>query len=106
MGVTACEADRDKLQVSISSETTVFGITFKVSPTYLKSGETVRLEVSQVDDEAVQVVLFSESLGFEEPVTTPAVLEKVVEQTGTHDVGFRYETDAVSIERTTIITVE
>ena len=41
MVVAGCEADREKLEVSISSETTVFGITFKVSPTYLKDRVTV-----------------------------------------------------------------
>lgn len=41
MVVAGCEADREKYDVSISSETTVFGITFKVSPTYLKGRVTV-----------------------------------------------------------------
>ena len=41
MVVAGCEADREKCEVSISSETTVFGITFKVSPTYLKDRVTV-----------------------------------------------------------------
>lgn len=106
MGVIACEPDREKYEVSISSETTVFGITFKVSPTYLKSGETVRLEVSQEDGEAVPVVLFSKSLDFEESVMTPAVVEKVVIPTGTHNVGFRYESEGLSMEESTTITVE
>lgn len=106
MVVAGCEADREKLEVSISSETTVFGITFKVSPTYLKSGETVRLEVSQVDGEAVPLVLFSKSLDFEEPVMTPAVVEKVVIPTGSHDVGFRYESEGLHMEESTTITVE
>lgn len=41
MVVAGCEPDKEKLEVSISSETTVFGITFKVSPTYLKGRMTV-----------------------------------------------------------------
>ena len=106
MGITACEEDKGKLVVDISSETTVSGITFKVSPTYLKSGETVRMEVSQVDGESVPVVLFSKSLDFEESVMTPAVVEKIVIPVGRHDVGFKYDTGTVSIEETTTITVE
>lgn len=106
MGITACEPDNGKWVVETSSETTVSGITFKVSPTYLKSGETVRLEVSQVDGESVPVVLFSKSLDFEESVMTPAVVEKIVIPEGSHDVGFKYDTGAVSIEETTTITVE
>lgn len=106
MGVIACVPDNGKLVVETSSETTVMGITFKVSPTYLKSGETVRLEVSQVEGESVPVVLFSKSLDFEDSVMTPAVVEKIVIPVGRHDVGFKYDAGAVSIEKTTTITVE
>lgn len=101
---TGCEYDKSILESSY--ETTVMGITFKVSPTYLKSGETVRLEVSQVEGESVPIVLFSKSLDFEEQVMTPAVVEKVVIPVGRHDVGFKYDAGAVSIEKTTTITVE
>lgn len=80
-----------------SEEITVNDVKIKVHPTFLKCGDEVIIEAEHLKDQAIPVVLSSESLGIEDSLQTPFIIKKKISVEGKHELRFEYGTDSFKI---------
>lgn len=80
-----------------SEEITVNNVKIKVHPTFLKCGEEVIIEAEHLKDQAIPVVLSSESLGIEDSLQTPFIIKKKISVEGEHELCFEYGTDPIKV---------
>lgn len=65
------------------------GMTIRIPETYLRSGDTLIIELAHKDPVPVDII--SSTLRLDENVVTDTVLRKVVNITGWHDIVFEYD---------------
>ncbi len=89
--VTDSEINIDFTTGSSSYEVVSNGIYVKISPTLVKVGEEVWIELSHEEDKAVDVTIESESLAYKKKVKLPSFVNIKMEVEGVHDISFSYK---------------
>lgn len=82
---------------------TVSGMTILIPETYLRTGDTLVVELAHKD--SVLVDVFSSTLRFNEKVVTDTVLRKIVNIEGGHDIIFEYDYEGDSWSDTARIEI-
>ena len=82
---------------------TVSGMTILIPETYLRTGDTLVVELAHKD--SVLVDVFSSTLRLNEKVVTDTVLRKIVNIEGGHDIIFEYDYEGDSWSDTARIEI-
>ena len=87
-----------------SYQTTLNDVTIVVKPQTLKVYEDVTISATHSKGSRVSLTLSSASLGFDQTITTPAIITKQITTEGIHDLAFTYKSRDNTVSVSTTIT--
>lgn len=104
-----CE-DKHSMETVISLgdskyQTTVNNVTIEVKPIDIKIGEKVYITATHAEEKKVLIKLSSQSLGYNETISTPSSLIKEINIEGVHDLTFEFKTGEQRTSLSTAINV-
>ena len=81
------------------------GMYVKITPTLVRVGEVVGIELSHEENKAIDVTIESESLAYKKKVKLPSSVSMKMEVEGVHDMSFSYKSLGTVSKFGTTITV-